>query len=120
MYTYNDFALLYYFLSTALYRRTRHESSSSPSSRDETLAEGEFAQDKKGTFGGKAKFTLKSVTGSQDPANTTGLVFPNRGVPPGNCFSNTTKSIELGVQGSRRRRVKKGKPAEFQIFGVYL
>lgn len=38
MYTYNDFALLPYFLSTVLYRGTRHDSSS-PSSRDETLAE---------------------------------------------------------------------------------
>lgn len=82
--------------------------------------EGEFPQDKKGAFGGKAKITLKSVTGSQDPANTTNLVFPNRRVPPHNCFSNTTKGIELGVQGSRRRRVEKEKPAEFQIFGVHL
>lgn len=31
-----------------------------------------------------------------------------------------TKGIELGVQGSGRREVEKGKQAEFQIFGVYL
>ena len=39
MYTYHDFALIQHFLSTVLYRETRHESSSSPSTRDETKAE---------------------------------------------------------------------------------
>ena len=81
--------------------------------------EREFPRDWKGT-GGKAKFTLKSFTGSQDYVNTTTLVFPNRRVLPHNCFSNTAKDIELGVQGSRRREAEKGRQAEFQIFGVYL
>lgn len=62
------------------------------------------------------KFTLKSFTGSQDYANTTTLVFSNRGVLLHNCFSSTAKDIELGVQGSRKKR----RQAEFQIFGVYL
>lgn len=38
-YTYHDFALIQHFLSTVLYRGARHESSSSPSTRDETKAE---------------------------------------------------------------------------------
>lgn len=80
----------------------------------------EFPQDKKGISGGKAKLTLINVTGSQDTANTNSLFFSNRRVPPCNCFSSKTKGIELGVQGSRRRGVEKGKPAEFQTFGVYL
>lgn len=71
-------------------------------------------------FWWESKFALKSITGSQGPADTISPVFPDRRVPPQNCFSNTTKGIELGVQGSRRKGVEKGKPAEFQIFGVYL
>lgn len=39
MYTYHDFTLIQHFLSTVLYRETRHESSSSPSTSDETEAE---------------------------------------------------------------------------------
>lgn len=122
MYTYHNFALVQRFLSTTLCRETRHESAAYPSTRDETEAEerGNFHEIKRGTRG-KAKFTLKSFTGSQNYVNTTTFFFfPNRRVLPYNCFSNTAKDIELGVREAGGGGAENGREAAFQIFDMYL